>query len=264
VHALASTFQRAFVDRNARMGDPAFVRVPVAELTSKAHARALRATIRPDRWTPSAELAARETRDGEHTTHYSVVDARGNAVATTTTINIWSGGYVRGAGFLLNTTMDDFAAQPGQPNVFGLVQGERNAIAPGKRSLSAMTPTIVLDPAGQVLLVVGAAGGPTIITGTSQVILNVLDHRMSLGDAMRAPRLHHQALPDSVSVEQDGLPGAVLDSLRGMGHAVKLVPRLVTVNAVMRVRGGWEGVSEPRWRDGIPGDQRTQGSVVGY
>jgi gamma-glutamyltranspeptidase/glutathione hydrolase len=202
--------------------------------------------------------------DGEHTTHFSVVDAKGNAVATTTTINIWSGGYVRGGGFLLNTTMDDFAAQPGQPNVFGLVQGERNAIAPGKRSLSAMTPTIVLDPAGHVLLVVGGAGGPTIITGTTQVIVNVIDYHMALGDAMRAPRLHHQALPDSVSVEQGGLAAPVLDSLRAMGLAVKIVPRLVTMNAVMRVRGGWEGVSEPRSRDGIPGDARTQGSVVGY
>jgi gamma-glutamyltranspeptidase/glutathione hydrolase len=164
----------------------------------------------------------------------------------------------------MNTTMDDFAARPGEPNVFGLVQGERNAIAPGKRSLSAMSPTIVLDPRGRLLLVVGAAGGPTIITGTTQVIVNVVDHRMSLGDAMRAPRLHHQALPDSVSVERDGFAPAVLDSLRAMGLAVKVVPRLVTVNAIMRVPGGWEGVSEPRWRDGIPGDQRTQGSVVGY
>jgi gamma-glutamyltranspeptidase/glutathione hydrolase len=171
---------------------------------------------------------------------------------------------VRGAGFLLNTTMDDFAAQPGQPNVFGLVQGERNAIAPGKRSLSAMTPTIVLDPAGRVLLVVGAAGGPTIITGTAQLIVNVIDHRMSLGDAMRAPRLHHQALPDSLSVESGGLAPSVLDSLRAMGLPIKLVPRLVTANAVMRVRGGWEGVSEPRWRDGLPDESSGKGSVVGY
>jgi gamma-glutamyltranspeptidase / glutathione hydrolase len=258
--ALASVFQRAFVDRNAKMGDPDFVPVPVAELTSKAYARRLRATIRPMEWTPSSELAATDMPGGAHTTHFSVVDAQGNAVATTTTINIWSGGYVRGAGFLLNTTMDDFAAQPGQPNVFGLVQGERNAIAPGKRSLSAMSPTIVMDPAGRVLLVVGAAGGPTIITGTTQLVVDVIDHRMSLADAMRAPRLHHQALPDSVSVEEGGLSPAVLDSLRAMGLAVKIVPRLVTANAIMRVPGGWEGVSEPRSRIGVPGPP----SVVGY
>ena len=176
-----------------------------------------------------------------------MVDARGNAVATTTTLNnnYGSGVYVPGAGFLLNDEMDDFAAQPGKPNMFGLVQGEQNAIAPGKRMLSAMSPTIVLDSAG-VLLVVGAAGGPTIITGTSQVILNVIEHRMSLADAMRAPRLHHQALPDSLTHEQNGLSAAAQDSLRAMGHALRPVPRLVNVNAVMRGRGGWEGMSEPR------------------
>lgn len=247
-HLLGSAYQRAFIDRNNKIGDPAFVRVPLDTLTSKAYARALRATIDPARATPTAQLAARQLSEGTHTTHYSVVDARGNAVATTTTLNnsYGSGVYVRGAGFLMNDEMDDFAAQPGQPNMFGLVQGEQNAIQPGKRMLSAMSPTIVLDSAGQVLLVVGAAGGPTIITGTSQVILNVVEHGMSLADAMRAPRLHHQALPDSLTFEESGFVAATLDSLRAMGHALRPVPRLVNVNAVMRVRGGWEGVSEPR------------------
>ena len=247
-HLLGSAYQRAFIDRNNKLGDPAFVRVPIDTLTSKAYARALRATIDPARATPTARLAARQLSEGTHTTHYSVVDARGNAVATTTTLNnsYGSGVYVRGAGFLMNDEMDDFAAQPGQPNMFGLVQGEQNAIQPGKRMLSAMSPTIVLDSAGQVLLVVGAAGGPTIITGTSQVILNVVEHGMSLADAMRAPRLHHQALPDSLTFEENGFAAATLDSLRAMGHALRPVGRLVNVNAVMRVRGGWEGVSEPR------------------
>ncbi len=138
--------------------------------------------------------------------------------------------------------------------MFGLVQGEQNAIEPGKRMLSAMSPTVVLDSAGRVLLVAGAAGGPTIITGTSQVILNVIEHRMSLADAMRAPRIHHQALPDSLTYEATGLSASAIDSLRAMGHALRPVPRLVNVNAVMRVRGGWEGVSEPRaWGNGAVG-----------
>ena len=198
------------------------------------------------------EAAAREPT---HTTHYSVVDSKGNAVATTTTLNnSWgSGVWVRGAGFMLNDEMDDFAAQPGMPNMFGLVQGEQNAIQPGKRMLSAMTPTIVTDRNGQVLLVVGAAGGPTIITGTSEVILNVLVHRMSLMDAMRAPRVHHQALPDSLTYEIGGIAPAVLDSLKAMGHAMLPLRALVNVNGIMRVNGGWEGVPETRRSGGARG-----------
>jgi gamma-glutamyltranspeptidase/glutathione hydrolase len=134
------------------------------------------------------------------------------------------------------------------------VQGEQNAIAPGKRMLSAMTPTVVLDSTGEVLLVVGGAGGPTIITGTSQVILNVIDYRMSIADAMRAPRLHHQSLPDSLIFERGGFADAVMDSLRAMGHGLRPVGGLVNINAIMRVRGGWEGVPEPR----------SSGGAVGY
>jgi gamma-glutamyltranspeptidase / glutathione hydrolase len=230
------------------------VDVPLGRLTSKAYARELRRTIDDRRATPTPEVAGRMA-EGTHTTHYSVVDARGNAVATTTTLNnsYGSGVYVRGAGFILNDEMDDFAAQPGKPNMFGLVQGERNAIAPGKRMLSAMSPTVVLDPAGGLLLVVGAAGGPTIITGTSQVILNVIDHRMSLADAMRAPRLHHQALPDTLRYETGGLAPAVMDSLRAMGHALGERGSLVNVNAIMRVPGGYHGVHEPRAAGGAVG-----------
>jgi len=246
-HALASAYQRAFIDRNSKLGDPAFVQVPLDRLTSKDYARALRRTIAPDRATPTPELE-RRIAEGTHTTHYSVVDGSGNAVATTTTINngYGSGVYLTGPGFFMNDEMDDFAAQPGKPNMFGLVQGEQNAIAPGKRMLSAMSPTIVLDPAGNVLLVVGAAGGPRIITATSQVILNVIHHRMSLADAMRAPRLHHQALPDTLRYEPSGLTPAVLDSLSRMGWRVKPIDWVANVNAVMRVSGGWVGVSEPR------------------
>jgi gamma-glutamyltranspeptidase / glutathione hydrolase len=253
-HRLAESYQRAFIDRNAKIGDPAFVQVPQGALTSKEYARQLRATIDDRRHTPTPQLSV-AGRDGMNTTHYSVVDGLGNAVAVTTTLNgtYGSGVWVRGAGFFLNNEMDDFAAQPGSPNMFGLVQGEQNAIAPGKRMLSAMTPTVVLDSAGQILLVVGGAGGPTIITGVSQVVLNVIDYRMSLADAMRAPRLHHQSLPDSLVWERGGLEPAVADSLSAMGHGLKRTRSLVNVNAIMRVRGGWEGVHEPRSHGGSVG-----------
>ncbi len=257
-HLLGSAFQRAFIDRNIKIGDPDFVQVPMAQLTSKTYAAALRATIDDARATPTAEvepLMQAAGREHPNTTHYAVVDRQGNAVSNTTTLNnSWgSGVWVRGAGFMLNDEMDDFAAQPGKPNMFGLVQGEQNAIEPRKRMLSAMTPTIVTDSAGQVLLLVGAAGGPTIITGTSQVILNVLVHKMSLMDAMRAPRVHHQGLPDSLTFEAGGIAPAVLDSLRAMGHGMREVRALVNVNAIMRVKGGWEGVPEPRRSGGAAG-----------
>jgi gamma-glutamyltranspeptidase/glutathione hydrolase len=257
-HLLGSAYQRAFIDRNEKLADPAFASVPIATLTSKTYARALAATIGEHRATPTAviESKARTIREGNQTTHYSVVDRDGNAVATTTTINglFGSGVWVRGAGFFLNNEMDDFAAQPGMPNQFGLVQGEANAIQPGKRPLSAMSPTIVLDPSGDLLLVVGARGGPRIITATSQIILNVIDHRMSLADAMSAPRIHHQALPDSLRFERRGLRQGTIDSLTAMGYAVGPVGSVAQAHAVMRVRGGWQGFVDPR----------GSGSAVGY
>lgn len=248
VHALASSFQRAFIDRNSKLGDPAFSSPPVAALTSKAYAARLVPTIDRNRATPTSQLAA-WMREGTETTHYSVVDPAGNAVATTTTINdlFGSGVYVAGAGFFLNNTMDDFAAQPGRANLFGLVQGEVNAIAPGKRALSAMSPTIVLDPAGKLLLILGGRGGPRIITATTQVILNVIDHRMSLADAMSAPRIHHQALPDSIRVETGGLDAATIRALEAMGHTIyQQSPTSGKVVSIMRVRGGYEGMDDPR------------------
>jgi len=248
-HALASAYQRAFIDRNSKLGDPAFVQVPLDKLTSKAYAKELRKTIAPDRASPTPQLE-RSIADGNHTTHYSVVDGAGNAVATTTTINngYGSGVYLTGPGFFMNDEMDDFAAQPGKPNMFGLVQGEANAIAPGKRMLSAMSPTIVLDQQGKLLLVVGAAGGPRIITATSQVILNVIQNHMTLADAMRAPRLHHQALPDTIRFENNGLTPAVVDSLKAMGWNIAPIGGTANVNAIMRAPGGWVAVTEPRDR----------------
>ena len=246
-HLLGSAYQRAFVDRNEKLADPAFVKVPIAQLTDKAYAARLRATIGTMRATPTSTVST-AMREGMETTHYSVVDDKGNAVATTTTLNnlYGSGVYIASAGFFLNDEMDDFAALPGKPNMFGLVQGEANAIQPGKRMLSAMSPTIVLDRDGSLLLVVGSRGGPRIITSTSQVVLNVLDYRMTLADAMSAPRLHHQALPDSLYFERDAVTAAVADSLRAMGYGVSSGRGIGLVNAIMRVKGGYEGVSDPR------------------
>ena len=254
-HLLGSAYQRAFIDRNEKLADPAFVQVPIAQLTDKTYAAKLRSTIGVDRATPTSTLGG-APREGMETTHYSVVDRRGNAVATTTTLNnlYGSGVFVASAGFFLNDEMDDFAAQPGKPNMFGLVQGEANAIQPGKRMLSAMSPTVVLDRQGKLLLVAGSRGGPRIITSTSQVILNVLDYHMTLADAMSAPRVHHQALPDSLAIERDGILPAVADSLRAMGYGVSTARGIGLVNAVMRVRGGYEGVSDPR----------SSGRPVGY
>lgn len=253
-HLLTEAYRRSFTDRNEKLGDPAFIKVPLEQLTSKDYAKTLAQQV--NRAKASKTPTFNINGDGTNTTHYSVVDAKGNAVATTTTLNnsYGSGVWVRGGGFLLNDEMDDFAAKPGAPNMFGLVQGEANAIKPGKRMLSAMAPTIVLDPQGQVLLVTGAAGGPTIITATMEVILNVIEHRMSLADAMRAPRLHHQALPDTIRYERNGLTGAVVDSLTKMGHTLQASTGIANVNSIMRVKGGWHGVFEPR----------SVGGAVGY
>jgi len=245
VHLLAETFRRAFVDRNTKLGDPAFVHVPVEQLTSKAYARTLASTIDRSHASTSPGFNGAEPM---HTTHFSVADDKGDAVATTTTLNssFGSGVYVRGGGFFMNDEMDDFSAQPGKPNQFGLVQGEANAIQPGKRMLSAMAPTIVLDRKGKVLLAVGAAGGPTIITAVTEIILNVLDQHMSLADAMNAPRVHHQAWPDSLEYETGGLSQPTIDSLTAMGHRLRTIRSLATANGVMATPGGWVGVAEPR------------------
>ncbi|HET7632062.1 MAG TPA: gamma-glutamyltransferase [Gemmatimonadaceae bacterium] len=254
VHDVAEAFRRAFMDRNTELGDPAFVKNPVDRLTSKAYARTLRDSILPGRASKTPDFA-KVAGEGMHTTHYSVVDSAGNAVATTTTLNslYGAGVYVGGAGFFLNNEMDDFASDPGHPNQFGLVQGTANAIAPGKRMLSAMSPTVVVDSTGKVLLVIGAAGGPTIITATTQVILNVIDHHMSLAAAMSAPRIHQQAWPDRVDYEKDGLTQAVLDSLSAMGYEMHDVGHLANANGVMRVPGGWVGMFEPRSHGGARG-----------
>ena len=246
IHLEAEAMRRAFTDRNTYLGDPAFVQNPTDRLLSKEYAATLREGI-GRRATPTPAFAP-AARTGSSTTHYSVVDGEGNAVSTTTTLNNSYGSAVTvaGAGFLLNDEMDDFTSAPGKPNMYGLVQGEANAIAPGKRMLSAMTPSIVLDPQGGLLMVVGTPGGPRIITMVYHVISNVLDHRMPLPDAVSAPRMHHQGLPDSLMVERGGFPAATLDSLRARGHAIREGGYWGDVEAIIRTPTGWEGVSDPR------------------
>ncbi|MEO7382909.1 MAG: gamma-glutamyltransferase [Paracoccaceae bacterium] len=247
-HILASALQRAFIDRNELLGDPDYVKIPLSRLTSKTYAATLRATIGTDRATPTKTLPP-ASHEGTETTQYSVVDAMGNAVSTTTTLNSLYGSSVMvdGAGFFLNNTMDDFTSQPGSPNQFGLIQAEANAIAPGKRALSAMTPTVVLDPYGKLFMVLGARGGPRIITSTAQVILNTLDSHMTLSDAMSAPRIHHQALPDVITYDLQGVDSVTVGRLKAMGYET-LGQSYVggSVVAIRRVKGGWEGMDDPR------------------
>jgi len=248
IHLVTSALQRSFTDRNALLGDPDYVKVPLRELISRKYADRLRATIDPSRATPTGTIRM-PSREGTETTHYSVVDAAGNAVSTTTTLNslYGSGVFVEGAGFFLNNTMDDFASQPGTANQFGLIQGEANAIAPGKRMLSAMTPTIVLDPRDKLYMVLGARGGPRIITSVAQVILNVIEHRMNLSDAMNAPRIHHQALPDTIRIDAGGFEPATLAKLTSMGYAFTQQGYIGgSVVAIRRTEAGWEGMDDAR------------------
>ena len=254
-HLLAESMRRAFMDRNHWLGDPDFVSMPLERLLSKSYAAELRAQIDPRHATPTPPQAASGS-EGMHTTHYSIVDANGDAASVTTTLN---GGFgsavtVAGAGFLLNNEMDDFTSAPGKPNMYGLVQGEANAIAPGKRMLSAMTPSIVLGRDGQLLMVVGTPGGPTIITTVAQVILDVLDQGMTLADAVAAPRIHHQALPDVIRYERGGLSDATVAALRAMGHQVEMRRNTSgIVAAIQRTAGGWVGVADPRYAGGAVG-----------
>ncbi|MEE7438320.1 gamma-glutamyltransferase [Methylobacterium oryzae] len=224
VHLMVEAMRRAYADRNLLLGDPAFVENPVDRLLSPAYAETLRASIRPDRATPSAEIRpdpGPEPRERPETTHISVMDKAGNAVALTYTINGYFGaGVIAGdTGFFLNDEMDDFTVKTGVPNLFGLVQGTRNAIQPGKRPLSSMAPTIVLRD-GKVALVAGSPGGSRIITINSQTLINVLDFGMEPQEAVDAPRIHHQWLPDTVYAEPFALSADTQAILRGMGHTI--------------------------------------------
>ena len=247
LHLQAEAMRRAYQDRNSYLGDPDFVAMPLERLLAKSYAAEVRAAIDPHHASPASPPAGTRA-EGTETTHYSVVDTAGNAVACTTTLNddFGSAVTVAGAGFLLNDEMDDFTAAPGKPNQFGLVQGAPNAIAPGRRMLSAMTPTIVLDSAGRLALVLGSPGGSRIPTAVYQVLSNVIDQGMGIAEAVTAPRLHHQALPDVVYVERDGFVPAAIDSLEAIGHRVESWGYKTEVNAIARAGDGWIGVADPR------------------
>jgi gamma-glutamyltranspeptidase/glutathione hydrolase len=222
VHVMTEAMRHAYRDRNTYLGDPAFVDNPTSRLLSARYAQAIRAQIRPDRATPSTALQGLAGAE-EHasTTHYSVVDRAGNAVAVTYTINDSFGAKVIAGdtGFFLNDEMDDFTAKPGVPNVFGLVQGKANAVAPGKRPLSSMTPTLVLKD-NQPVFVVGTPGGSRIITTVLEVIVNLIDHGMTLQEAIDAPRIHHQWLPDTIAAEPFALSADTDKALAAMGYRI--------------------------------------------
>jgi gamma-glutamyltranspeptidase/glutathione hydrolase len=211
----------AYADRSQFMGDQDFVTVPVKGLTSKEYANEIRSKILPTQATPSSEVKPGnpQIHEGNNTTHYSIVDKWGNAVAVTYTINDWwgSGAAVSGAGFLLNNEMDDFSIKPGVANMYGLVGGDANAIEPYKRPLSSMSPTIVQKD-GKLFMVVGSPGGSRIITTVLQVISNVIDHDMNIKEAVDAPRIHMQWVPDSIRMEPHGLAQDVINNLKAMGY----------------------------------------------
>lgn len=256
VHLVAEAMRRAFAARNAKLGDPDYVSNPVDELTSDAWARDQRATIKLDRATPTKDLfpaISAGAKSGPHTTNFVIADADGGAVALTTTLNAWfgSGVTVPGLGFLLNDEMDDFASVPGTANMFGLQQGEPNAIAPGKRMLSSMSPTLVLDERGGVDLVLGAAGGSRIITAVFEELSNVVDYGMTAADAARAPRFHQQDSPDILFLEPHALPDDLVKALRAMGHETQEIEHLADAPGLGRDRGLWLGAPEPRREGGL-------------
>ncbi|HEX4628740.1 MAG TPA: gamma-glutamyltransferase [Gemmatimonadales bacterium] len=254
MHLQTEAMRRAFADRNALLGDPDFVQMPLERLLSKQYAASLRSGIDLRRATPAPPVTTGRS-EGTETTHFSIVDQEGSAVSCTTTLNndFGSAVTVTDAGFLLNDEMDDFTSAPGRPNLFGLVQGEANAIAPGKRMLSAMTPAIVIDPGGQLTLVLGSPGGSRITTAVYQVLSDVIDRGMPLPDAIAAPRLHHQAQPDILYLERDGFTQTSIDSLTAMGHKVDVWNYKTEVNAVGRTAAAWVGVADPRRGGGAAG-----------
>ena len=256
LHYIFEAMRRAFIARNEKLGDPDFVKNPLEELLSPAWAAAQRATIKPDRATPTVELqpVAKDSGGaGPHTTNFSVVDDKGNAVALTTTVNWFygSGVTVAGAGFLMNNEMDDFATVPGTANGYGLVQGEPNAVAPGKRMLSSMSPSIVIGKDGHVSLVLGAAGGPTIITSVFLELSGVVDHGLSLTAATHAPRFHEQGQPDVVMAEKGGLTDEQRKILEGMGYTFKERGHIADAPSIGWANGAWVGAAEPRRKGGL-------------
>jgi len=248
LHYEAEAMRRYFADRAQHLGDPDFQKIPISALLNPAYIAKLRGSIDPNKATPSAEVQPGDLAPYEstETTHFSIVDGEGNAVSVTYTLNsgFGSGVTAHGLGFLLNDEMDDFTVKPGEANGYGLVQGEPNAIAPHKTPLSSMTPTIVTKD-DKLYLVVGSPGGPAIINSVLEVILNVLDFGMNMQEAVDAPRIHHQWMPDTLSIEKAASPDTI-ELLRQRGHNVRVVPQQGEV-AGIRIDGQWmEGAADGR------------------
>ena len=260
-HLMAEAMRRAFADRAEYMGDSDFVKVPVQGLIDKTYATTLRSSINTDRASTSAEVRAGRPAgyESDETTHFTVVDAQGNAVSNTYTLNnsYGSAAMAKGTGLLLNDEMDDFAAKPGTPNMYGLIQGERNAVAPKKRPLSAMTPTIVLRKDGSLWFTVGSPGGPTIINTVLCIITNVIDYEMNIQQAIDFPRIHHQWLPDELVGEPFGLSGDTQRALTARGHKLAKLHYLGDAEGIMieEKTGMRLGATDPR---------RSDGQAVGY
>lgn len=241
VHLIAEAERRAFADRAEYSGDPDFVKVPVEGLLDTMYLAGRMLNFNRSKASLSAEVTAGAPplRESEQTTHYSVVDQNGNSVAVTTTLNTTFGNsiVVEGAGFLLNNEMDDFSVKPGEPNIFGLTGGDANSIKPGKRMLSSMTPVIV-DKDGKLFLVAGSPGGSTIPTTVFQVIINIIDYNMNIGEAVNTGRFHHQWLPDWISYESESIDSLVLVELNRMGHETRSRTSIGSVNAVQILQNG--------------------------
>ena len=259
IHVMVEAMRRAFADRAQFLGDPDFVKVPVAGLVSRKYADKLAATIDPERASTSQDVRSGDPLpyESEETTHFTVVDKDGSVASNTYTINDSFGNKitVEGAGFLLNNEMDDFAPKPGAPNAYGLIQGEANAVTARKRPLSSMTPTIALKD-GKLLFAVGSPGGPTIINTVTQVIVNIIDHGMNIQQAIDWPRVHHQWMPDQIVYEPYGLVPDVMNRLKSMGHQF----------GNQRYMGDAEGVMIEIKTDVRLGgsDPRLDGKSIGY
>ena len=267
LHVEIETMRHTYVDRNNLLGDPAFADDPVEKLLSKDYAAKIRAAIDPAHAAVSADLSpGKPPHEGVNTTHYSIVDKDGNAVAVTYSLNDWfgSGVVAEGTGVLLNDTMDDFTAKVGAPNMYGLVQGEKNAIQPGKTPLSSMTPTIVVKD-GKPLFVTGTPGGSRIITVVLQTILNVIDYGMTISEAVDAPRVHNQWLPDLTNAEPFALSPDTRKILEGMGHHFGPPQPANHVDAILvgAPKIGGKPVGSNRLY-GANDERRGSGAAVGY
>jgi gamma-glutamyltranspeptidase / glutathione hydrolase len=261
IHLITESARLAYADRTTHLGDPEFVRVPQKGLTSKNYAKFLSTKLNPDKATPSHQVLAGPASDYEsdQTTHFSVMDRMGNVVSSTYTLNLnfGSGIVAQGTGVLLNNEMDDFSAKPGVANAFGLLGGAANAIEPGKRPLSSMTPVLIMKD-NQPWIATGTPGGARIITTVLQNILNVIDFKMNIAEAMSMPRVHHQWMPDFLRVER-GISPDTIRLLKQYGHEVRVMPTMGRVQTVQQFSGIYFGASDPRNPDGAAiGIENTQ------